>query len=91
MWNAGHAWASFAHQIHHGFHNEQAILLHLDFLASYALFLVVLVSPVLGLLCFRSAVGLSNERHRFLASFSGASSPSSATLPSRPISRRTGR
>jgi hypothetical protein len=68
-WNSTHDWASFGHQIHHGFHNEQSVLLHFDFLASYALFLVVLVSPVLGLLCFRSAVRMADERFRFLASF----------------------
>jgi hypothetical protein len=68
-WNSTHDWASFGHQIHHGFHNEQSVLLHFDFLANYALFLVVLVSPVLGLLCFRSAVRIAEERFRFLASF----------------------
>jgi Dolichyl-phosphate-mannose-protein mannosyltransferase len=68
-WNSTHGWASFGHQIHHGFHNEQSILIHLDFLVSYALFLVVLVSPVLGLLCFRSAAKWNDERFRFLASF----------------------
>jgi len=69
LWNSTHGWSSFTHQIHHGFHNEQSVRLHLDFLANYALFLVVLVSPVLGLLCFRSAVRLADERFRFLAAF----------------------
>jgi len=68
-WNANHHWASFAHQIHHGFRNEQAVWIHFDFLANYALFLVVLVSPGLGLLCFRSAVNVADERFRFLATF----------------------
>mgnify|MGYP006281463963 CR=1 FL=1 len=69
-WNATHGWSSFAHQIHHGFRNEQRVLIHLDFLADYALFLVVLVSPVLGLLCFRSAATrLADERFRFLGAF----------------------
>jgi hypothetical protein len=68
-WNSTHDWASFIHQIHHGFHNEQSVLLHLNFLSNYALFLVVLVSPILGLFCFRSAVRLEDERFRFLASF----------------------
>lgn len=68
-WNSTHHWVSFGHQIHHGFHNEQSVLLHFDFLASYALFLVVLVSPGLGLLCFRSAARLTDGRFRFLAAF----------------------
>jgi len=68
-WNAAHHWASFAHQIHHGFRNEQAVWIHFDFLANYALFLVVLVSPGLGLLCFRSAANFADERFRFLAAF----------------------
>lgn len=70
VWNATHGWASFGHQLHHGFRNEHATLVNLDNLASYALFLVVLVSPVLGLLCFRSAATrLADGRFRFLASF----------------------
>lgn len=69
QWNASHHWASFAHQIHHGFRNEQSVWIHIDFLANYALFLVVLVSPGLGLLCFRSASNFADERFRFLAAF----------------------
>jgi len=68
-WNSTHQWASFGHQIHHGFHNEQSVRLHIDFLANYALFLIVLVSPVLGLLCFRSAFSMNDERARFLGAF----------------------
>jgi hypothetical protein len=68
-WNASNHWASFAHQIHHGFRNEQDVWIHVDFLANYALFLVILVSPGLGLLCFRSAANFADERFRFLAAF----------------------
>jgi hypothetical protein len=69
-WNAMHGWVSFAHQMNHGFHNEQAARIHPEFLANYALFLVILVSPGLGLLCFRSAATrMKDERFRFLGIF----------------------
>lgn len=69
-WNSTHGWSSFGHQLHHGFRNEQQVRIHFDFLANYALFLIVLVSPVLGLLCFRSAATrLADDRFRFLAAF----------------------
>jgi 4-amino-4-deoxy-L-arabinose transferase-like glycosyltransferase len=68
-WNSTHGWASFGHQLHHGFYNEQSVRLHLDFLTNYALFLIVLVSPVLGLICFRSAAKWADGRFRFLAAF----------------------
>ena len=69
-WNSTHGWSSFEHQFHHGFRNEQNVPIHLDFLANYALFLVVLASPVLGLFSFWSgATKLADERFRFLAVF----------------------
>jgi hypothetical protein len=69
-WNSRHDWVSFAHQLNHGFRNEHRMLINFGNLADYAAFLVVLVSPVLGLLCFRSAATRrSDERFRYLAIF----------------------
>lgn len=69
-WNSRHNWVSFAHQLNHGFHNEHRSLINIQNLADYAAFLVVLVSPVLGLLCFRTAsTRMGDERFRFLGAF----------------------
>jgi hypothetical protein len=66
-WNAGHEWVSFAHQINHGFRNEHHTVVNFQNLSDYTLFLVVLVSPILGLLCFRTALmRMNDERFRFL-------------------------
>lgn len=70
LWNAGHDWISFAHQLNHGFRNEHRTPVHFGNLAEYAGFLVILVSPVLGLLCFRTAVArMADDRFRFLGVF----------------------
>lgn len=70
LWNASHDWVSFQHQLHHGFSNEHKTLINVGNLANYALFLIVLVSPGLGLLCFRTAGSrMINERFRFLGVF----------------------
>ena len=69
-WNQTHDWSSFEHQIHHGFRNEHESLINFENLANYAAFLIILVSPLLGLFCFRSAITrLEDERFRFLALF----------------------
>jgi len=69
-WNHHHNWVSFTHQLNHGFRNEHHSLINFQNLADYSAFLVVLVSPVLGLLCFRAAATrLSDERFRYLAVF----------------------
>jgi len=69
-WNSQHAWVSFSHQLNHGFKNEHHTLVNFQNLTDYSAFLVVLVSPILGLFCFRSAsTRLSDERFRFLALF----------------------
>ncbi len=69
-WNSTHGWASFQNQIHHGFHNEHRTLINFGNLSNYATFLVVLVSPILGLLCFRTAfTRMGDERFRFLGIF----------------------
>ena len=69
-WNSQHAWISFSHQLNHGFKNEHHTLVNFQNLADYSAFLVLLVSPVLGIFCFRSAsTRLSDERFRFLALF----------------------
>ena len=56
IWNAGHGWVSFTHQLHHGFRNEHESLIQLGNLADYAAFLLVLVSPLLGLFCFLTGI-----------------------------------
>lgn len=69
-WNSQHEWISFANQMRHGFHNEHQVLINFQNLTDYAAFLIVLVSPLLGLFCFRSAATrLRDERFRFLALF----------------------
>jgi hypothetical protein len=69
-WNSQHEWISFQHQIHHGFRNEHPTLINFQNLTDYTAFLVVLVSPLLGLFCFRSAVTrLREERFLYLALF----------------------
>jgi 4-amino-4-deoxy-L-arabinose transferase-like glycosyltransferase len=69
-WNSRHAWASFAHQLNHGFRNEHHHLVNFQNLADYVVFLVVLTSPVVGLLCFRTAfTRMVDERYRFLGAF----------------------
>ena len=69
-WNSTHGWVSFLNQIHHGFHNEHRTLVNFGNLIDYATFLVVLVSPILGLLCFRTAfTRMNDERFRFLGIF----------------------
>ena len=69
-WNQQNGWVSFAHQLNHGFRNEHDSVINLQNLSDYCAFLVVLTSPVLGLLCFRSAsTRLPDERFRFLAIF----------------------
>lgn len=69
-WNSLHDWSSFAHQLNHGFRNEHRSLINFQNLADYLVFLVVLVSPVLGLLCFRTAfTRMGDERYRFLGVF----------------------
>ena len=70
LWNSQHEWSSFSHQLHHGFRNEHTSLINFQNLADYAAFLVVLVSPVLGVLCFRTATSrLPDPRFRFLGTF----------------------
>ena len=56
VWNAGHGWASFAHQFRHGFRNEHATLVNIGNLVDYSAFLLVLVSPLLGLFCFLTGI-----------------------------------
>jgi len=69
-WNQTHDWISFEHQIHHGFRNEHQSLINVQNLTDYTAFLIILVSPLLGLFCFRSALTrLDDERFRFLALF----------------------
>jgi hypothetical protein len=69
-WNASHDWASFTHQLHHGLRNEHRTLINFQNLGDYSAFLIVLVSPILGLLCFRTAVTRMNDpRFRFLGVF----------------------
>jgi hypothetical protein len=69
-WNSQHGWISFGHQLHHGFRNEHQDLVNLRNLGDYAAFLVILVSPLLALSCFRSAVvRFTDERYRYLAIF----------------------
>ena len=69
-WNSQHDWVSFQNQMRHGFYNEHRSLVNLQNLADYAAFLIILVSPILGLFCFRSAATrLLDERYRFLAIF----------------------
>ena len=69
-WNSRHDWASFAHQLNHGFRNEDRSLINVRNLVDYAVFLVVLVSPLLGLLCFRTAATrMGDRRFRFLGVF----------------------
>jgi hypothetical protein len=69
-WNSQHEWISFANQMRHGFQNEHQSLINFQNLTDYAAFLIVLVSPLLGLFCFRSAATrLLDERFRFLALF----------------------
>ena len=69
-WNSQHEWVSFQNQMRHGFYNEHHALINFQNLADYTAFLIVLVSPLLGLFCFRSAATrLLDERFRFLAIF----------------------
>ena len=69
-WNSRHDWVSFTHQLNHGFRNEHRSLINVQNLADYAVFLVVLVSPLLGLLCFRTAATrMGDRRFRFLGAF----------------------
>lgn len=69
-WNSQHGWASFQHQLHHGFHNESRSLINVQNLADYTAFLIVLISPVLGLLCFRTAsFRMGDARFLFLGFF----------------------
>lgn len=70
LWNAEHGWISFAHQFNHGFRNEHRALVNFGNLAEYSAFLVVLVSPGLGMLCFRTgATRMVDDRFRFLGVF----------------------
>jgi 4-amino-4-deoxy-L-arabinose transferase-like glycosyltransferase len=69
-WNSQHAWVSFAHQLNHGFRNEHHSLINFQNLVDYSTFLIVLVSPALGLLCFRTAATkMRDPRFRFLGIF----------------------
>lgn len=69
-WNHHHDWVSFSHQLNHGFRNEHRTLINFQNLADYSAFLVVLVSPGLGFLCFRAAATrLRDERFLYLAIF----------------------
>lgn len=69
-WNSQHQWVSFHNQMRHGFYNEHHSLINFQNLANYTTFLIILVSPLLGLFCFRSAATrLYDERYRFLALF----------------------
>ena len=61
IWNAQNDWASFGFQLRHGFRNQQESLINFDKLGNYIVYLVVIVSPVLGLLCFRSATSRLRE------------------------------
>lgn len=72
VWNSSHGWVSFQHQFHHGFGNEHPdVWIHAGNLLDYILFLILLVSPVLAILCFRSASygNLREERFRYLGTF----------------------
>jgi hypothetical protein len=69
-WNSQHEWISFQNQMRHGFYNEHRSLINVQNLTDYTAFLILLVSPLLGLFCFRSAATrLLDERYRFLALF----------------------
>lgn len=69
-WNSQHGWVSFLNQLRHGYHNEHHTLINSQNLADYTAFLIILVSPLLGLFCFRSAATrLYDERYRFLSVF----------------------
>jgi hypothetical protein len=69
-WNSRHDWVSFTHQLHHGFRNEHRTLINFQNLSDYSAFLVVLVSPILGLLCFRTAATrMRDARFLFLGVF----------------------
>lgn len=69
-WNSQHEWISFTHQFNHGFHNEHRTPIAFQNLLDYATFLILLVTPLMGFFCFRSAsTGLNNERSRYLALF----------------------
>jgi len=69
-WNSLHNWSSFSHQLNHGFRNEHASLINFKNLSDYAAFLIVLLSPVFGLLCFRTAATrMTDPRFRFLGAF----------------------
>ena len=69
-WNSQHEWVSFQNQMRHGFYNEHHSLVNFNNLTDYTAFLIILVSPILGLFCFRSAATrLLDERYRFLAIF----------------------
>jgi hypothetical protein len=70
LWNSRHDWVSFTHQLHHGFRNEHRTLINFQNLSDYSAFLVVLVSPILGLLCFRTAATrMRDARFLFLGVF----------------------
>ena len=70
IWNSQNEWASFGFQLRHGFRNQQQSLINFDKLGNYIVYLVVIVSPVLGLLCFRSATSrLRDSRFLFPAAF----------------------
>ena len=69
-WNSQHDWVSFTHQLHHGFRNEHRTLINFQNLSDYSAFLIVLVSPILGLLCFRTAATrMKDSRFLFLGVF----------------------
>jgi hypothetical protein len=70
IWNAQNDWASFGFQLRHGFRNQQQSFVNFDKLGNYIAYLVVIASPVLGLLCFRSATRrLRDPRFLFPAAF----------------------
>ena len=69
-WNWRNGWVSFFHQIDHGFRNEHKTLVNFQNLADYGAFLVLLVTPVLGILCVRSGwLRMGDRRFRFLGAF----------------------
>jgi Dolichyl-phosphate-mannose-protein mannosyltransferase len=69
-WNSNHDWVSFNHQLHHGFRNEHQTLINIQNLSDYGAFLIVLVSPILGILCFRTAVTrMKDPGYHFLGVF----------------------
>ena len=70
VWNSQNDWASFGFQLRQGFRNQQEFPINFDKLGNYAAFLVLITTPVLGILCFRTAATrLKDPRFLFPAVF----------------------